>query len=145
MLLVRTEPKISARQVNYGSLGREAHSKPPGGNNENPLLLLILVGLAISFALPAFAQQTDTPDPQLREALVPRLKKMTMDSSTAMPLPWPRSTQMTRFSNVERAPIYGREAIQKRYEDDFKKVNYISAIFEQARAVFSSRYRYGWE
>ena len=32
-------------------------------------LLLILVGLAISFALPTFAQQTNAPDPQLREAL----------------------------------------------------------------------------
>jgi hypothetical protein len=29
-----------------------------------------LVALAISFALPTFAQQTDTPDPQLRQRLV---------------------------------------------------------------------------
>jgi hypothetical protein len=32
-------------------------------------LLLALVGLAISFALPTFAQQTNPPDPQLRQAL----------------------------------------------------------------------------
>jgi hypothetical protein len=31
--------------------------------------LLALVGLAISFALPTVAQQTNTPDPQLRQAL----------------------------------------------------------------------------
>jgi hypothetical protein len=31
--------------------------------------LLALVGLAISIAVPAFAQQTNTPDPQLRQRL----------------------------------------------------------------------------
>jgi hypothetical protein len=31
--------------------------------------LKALVGLAIGFALPTFAQQTNTPDPKLREAL----------------------------------------------------------------------------
>jgi hypothetical protein len=39
--------------------------------------LLALVGLAISFALPTFAQQTNTPDPQLREKLVAAIKKHT--------------------------------------------------------------------
>jgi hypothetical protein len=29
--------------------------------------LLALVGLAIGFAVPAFAEQTTTPDPQLRQ------------------------------------------------------------------------------
>jgi hypothetical protein len=33
--------------------------------------LLALVGLAISFALPAFAQQTNAPDPQLRQQILP--------------------------------------------------------------------------
>jgi hypothetical protein len=32
--------------------------------------VVALVGLAISSALPTFAQQTNTPDPQLREQLV---------------------------------------------------------------------------
>jgi len=32
-------------------------------------LLLILAGFAIGFAFPAFAQQTNVPDPQLRETL----------------------------------------------------------------------------
>jgi len=32
-------------------------------------LVVPLVGLAISLALPTFAQQTNTPDPQLRQAL----------------------------------------------------------------------------
>jgi len=33
--------------------------------------------LAISFALPTFAQQTNTPDPQLREQIVEPLGKFT--------------------------------------------------------------------
>jgi hypothetical protein len=32
-------------------------------------LSLALVGLAISFALPTFGQQTNTPDPQLRQVI----------------------------------------------------------------------------
>ena len=39
-------------------------------------LLGALVGLAISFALPTFAQQTNTPDPQLREQLLALAKKV---------------------------------------------------------------------
>jgi hypothetical protein len=31
--------------------------------------LMALIGLAISFALPAFAQQTSTPDPQITEKI----------------------------------------------------------------------------
>ena len=38
-------------------------------------LVVALVGLAISFALPTFAQQTNTPDPQLRQAIVALHKK----------------------------------------------------------------------
>jgi len=38
-------------------------------------LVVALVGLAMSFALPTFAQQTNTPDPQLREKLVAAIKK----------------------------------------------------------------------
>jgi hypothetical protein len=33
--------------------------------------------LAISFALPTFAQQTNKPDPQLRERLITRIKAHT--------------------------------------------------------------------
>ena len=40
-------------------------------------LLLAVVGLAIGFALPTFAQQTNKPDPQLRQKLVDAIKKHT--------------------------------------------------------------------
>jgi len=39
-------------------------------------LPLALVGLAISFALPAFAQQIETADPQLRQDLLALAKKV---------------------------------------------------------------------
>src|SRR6267154_1811324 len=38
-------------------------------------LLIPLAGLAISFALPTFAQQTNTPDPQIRQQLVALVQK----------------------------------------------------------------------
>ena len=38
-------------------------------------LVVALVGLAISLGLPAFAQQTNTPDPQMRQRLVEVIKK----------------------------------------------------------------------
>jgi hypothetical protein len=34
-----------------------------------------LLGLANSFALPTFAQQTNTPDPQLRQRLITVIQK----------------------------------------------------------------------
>jgi hypothetical protein len=39
-------------------------------------LLLTLAGLAIGLALPTFAQQPNTPDPQLREQFVAFGKKL---------------------------------------------------------------------
>jgi hypothetical protein len=57
-------------------------------------LVITLIGLAISFALPTFAQQTEKPDPQLREALLALAKK---HGTTTMPLLWVRSTRMTLF------------------------------------------------
>ena len=38
-------------------------------------LLFALAALAISFALPTFGQQTNTPDPQLRQRLLAVIEK----------------------------------------------------------------------
>jgi len=40
-------------------------------------LPLALLGFALSFALPTYAQQTNTPDPKLRERLISRFKALT--------------------------------------------------------------------
>jgi hypothetical protein len=60
-------------------------------------LLLALVGLAISFALSTFAQQTNTPDPQLRQQLLELAKNLKMHGTTTMPPLWLRSSRLTRF------------------------------------------------
>jgi hypothetical protein len=39
------------------------------------VLVVALVGLAIGLGVPAFAQQTNTPDPQMRQRLVEVIKK----------------------------------------------------------------------
>jgi hypothetical protein len=39
--------------------------------------LVAIAGLLIAFALPAFAQQTNTPDPQLRQQIVALLGTFT--------------------------------------------------------------------
>src|ERR1700722_6155263 len=51
------------------------HPKPPRRNHMKTRLLGALVGLAISFALPTFAQQKETVDPQLIQKLYDTISK----------------------------------------------------------------------
>ena len=83
--------------------------------------LLALVGLAISLAVATFAQQPNTPDPKLREALATLLKKMddgfvNSDAAALAALYTDDAVHVT----FNQPPIYGREAIQKHFEGDFK-------------------------
>jgi len=99
------------------------HSKTPGGTMKIRSLLA-LVGLAISFALPTFAQQTNTPDPQLREALLALAKKVddawnNNDAAAVAALYTKDAVEVTN-----EGPIYGREAIEKHYADLFQKVHF---------------------
>ena len=86
-------------------------------------LVFALVGLAISLALPTFAQQKDTPDPQLREKLVAAIKKHTdaLDKNDAAAV----AANFTEDAvNVEQdGPTFGREAIEKLWADRFQKVH----------------------
>jgi ketosteroid isomerase-like protein len=86
--------------------------------------LLALAGLAITFALPAFAQQTNTPDPQLREKLIAAIKKHTdaLDKNDSAAV----AANFTEDGvNVEQdGPTVGREAIQKLWADRFQKVQF---------------------
>jgi ketosteroid isomerase-like protein len=80
--------------------------------------LLALVGLEISFAV---AQQPNTPDPQLREAFATLLKRMddafvNSDAAALAALYTDDAVHVT----FNQPPIYGREAIQKHFEGDFK-------------------------
>jgi ketosteroid isomerase-like protein len=86
-------------------------------------LLLALVGLAIGFALPTFAQQTNKPDPQLRERLIARIKAHTdaLDKNDAAAV----AANFTEDAvNVEQdGTTFGRAAIEKLWADRFQQVH----------------------
>jgi uncharacterized protein (TIGR02246 family) len=83
-------------------------------------LLVTLAGLAISFALPTFAQQKETVDPQIIVQLNAIAKKyneaINNHDAAAMGALY---TEDAIFV-TDRGPIYGREAIEKWYADVFK-------------------------
>jgi ketosteroid isomerase-like protein len=87
-------------------------------------LLLALVGLAISSALPTLAQQTNTPDPQLREQLLALAKKFedawNNNDATALAALFTVDAVLIE----ESGPVYGREAIEKHYKDLFQNVHF---------------------
>jgi hypothetical protein len=85
-------------------------------------LLPALIALAISFALPAFAQQTNTPDPQLREQLVALTKKFdeAYNNNDAVALAALYTEDAVEVT--DQGPIYGRKAIEKHFADAFKQV-----------------------
>ena len=92
-------------------------------------LLIALVGLAISFALPTFAQQTNTPDPQLRQKLVAVIAKhadaMKKNDAAAAAACFTQDAVYV----TDRGPANGREAIEKWYADLFKKVQFTYYAF----------------
>jgi len=84
-------------------------------------LLVALVGLAIGFAVRTLAQQTNTPDPQLRQQEVAVDKKFddAFNNSDAAAL----ATLFTEDAVIvtDTGPVYGRQAIEKWYADLFQK------------------------
>ena len=95
--------------------------------------LLTLVGLAISLAVPTFAQQTNTPDPQLREALAALNKKMDdgFVKGDAAALTALYTDDAIIVSHEAGPPIYGRDAIEKRFVDIFKQLHFSKHISKQ--------------
>ena len=104
-------------------------------------LVVALVGLAISFALPTFAQQTNTPDPQLRQKLVDVIAKHAdainkNDAAAAAACFTQDAVYVT-----DSGPVNGREAIEKWYADLFKKVQfsyYVITIDQDSPHVIST-------
>ena len=86
--------------------------------------LVALVGLVISFAVPAFAQQTNTRDPQLREALVAYCKKEdeAWNNNDAVALAALYTEDAVEVTDT--GPIYGRKALEKHWADVFQKVHF---------------------
>jgi uncharacterized protein (TIGR02246 family) len=87
-------------------------------------LVVPLLGMAIGFAVPTFAQQTNTPDPQLRQQLIAAIQKHAdaMNSNDA-------AAAAACFTEdgvyvTDRGPINGRKAIEKWYADLFQKLHF---------------------
>jgi hypothetical protein len=86
--------------------------------------LLTLVGLAIGFAVPSFAQQKDTVDPQTIEQLK-AFSKSTDEAfnnghAAALAALYTEDAVLV----TDSGPIYGREAIEKHWADAFKQVHF---------------------
>ena len=85
-------------------------------------LLFALVGLAVSFALPTYAQQTNTPDPKLRERFISRFKALSdaFDKNDAAAVAanfTGNAILLTWFGE-----FWGRQAIEHWYAELFKEV-----------------------
>jgi uncharacterized protein (TIGR02246 family) len=81
-------------------------------------LVVPLVGLAISFALPTYAQQKDLADPQTTQKILAICKGI--DEAVNNNDPAARATPFTRDAVMvtpDGPPIIGRQAIQKWFTD----------------------------
>jgi ketosteroid isomerase-like protein len=98
-------------------------------------LVVTLVGLAISFVVPTFAQQKDTVDPQIIEQLVAIGKKyaeaVNNNDAAAVAALYTEDAVYV----VDTGPIYGREAIQKHWADAFQKMHF-SNLFNKRDKYF---------
>ena len=87
-------------------------------------LVVALIGLAISFALTAFAQQTNTPDPQQRQELLALIKKfdeaISNNDASALAALFTKDAVFL----VDEGPFYGRENIMKHFADLFGKLHF---------------------
>jgi len=106
-------------------------------------LLCGLVGLAISFALPAFAQQKDTADPQIAEQI--RMLAVKFDEAFNKHDPAAIAELYTEDGvNVFNGTAHGRQAIEKSYAQDFQswqsnnhftKIDRLIAVGNEVRAT----------
>jgi ketosteroid isomerase-like protein len=79
--------------------------------------LLTIAVLAISFAVPAFAQQTSAPDPQLREQFVAFCKKFDEVWNSNDQAAWAALFTDDAIEVTHTEPVYGRPALQKLWAD----------------------------
>jgi type II secretory pathway pseudopilin PulG len=104
-------------------------------------LVVALIGLTISFAVPAFAQQKDTVDTQIIEQLAALDQEydeaFNNGDAVAMAATFTEDAVLVN----DTGPVYGREAIGKYYADLFKRVHFS----DQERSVFPAHYRKGWQ
>ena len=92
-------------------------------------LVAALVGLAISFALHTHAQQTNTPDPKLRERVISRFKAFTdaITKKDAVAV----AANFTQDATVVTpyGPVSGRQDIAYWYVDMIKDIQSSNTLF----------------
>ena len=107
-------------------------------------LMLTIVGLASSFALPTFAQKTSTPDPQLRQQVDVFVKQFDPAFNNNDPTALAPFYTEDAVLVVPEGPVYGREAIVK-----FSGRPVPQSTFQRpsrhARSVFPSYNRNLWQ
>ena len=91
-------------------------------------VLLALTALAIGFAVPTFAQQKDTVDPQIIEQLEAKMKKYDQavnnnDAAAVAALFMEDAVFVT-----DTGPLYGRQAIEQRYAEWFKAFHHSNHV-----------------
>jgi ketosteroid isomerase-like protein len=98
-------------------------------------LLVALVGLAISFALPTFAQEQNAVNPQVREQIEAVLVKYNeaVNKRDAAAIAARFTLDATDVRRWEAAGVVsGEEAIEKRYTAEFAAglTNYVSKLLQ---------------
>jgi ketosteroid isomerase-like protein len=109
------------------------------------LLVVPLVGLTISFALPTFAQEKDAAiDPQIVEQLHASAKKadeaFNNNDAAALAALFAKDAVLVN----DTGPVYGREAIEKWYADVFKNVHFSNHILKLAPHVIGAAGYEAW-
>jgi uncharacterized protein (TIGR02246 family) len=100
------------------------------GGNMKIHLVVALVGLAIGFAVPAFAQQTNTPDPQLRLALDDLFKRETEAYNNNDAAAIAATFTEDAIFVTTQGPFYGREAIEKYYPARIQKGRFSNFVIK---------------
>jgi uncharacterized protein (TIGR02246 family) len=92
-------------------------------------LLLAVAGLAICSALPTFAQQTNKPDPQLRQRLIALIQKHgdAINSNDAAAVA-ANYTEDAVLVEQDGPTLFGRKAIEKLWADRFQKVHFSDLV-----------------
>ena len=103
--------------------GRELFASSISAPNRHTVkirLLLAIAGLAISFALPTFAQQKETVDPKIIEQLNAISKKVDEAVNNNDAAAYAALYTEDAIFVAATGPLYGPEAIKKQYTEWFK-------------------------
>src|SRR5271166_1357010 len=108
-------------------IGRQTHPKPQP-KKMKIRSLLALVGLAFGFALPTFAQQTNAPDPQLRQQLLAFVTKYEEAINNGDAVAAAAFFAEDGVLVNDTGPVYGQKAIEKYYAGVFQNVHFSNYI-----------------